>query len=163
MNLRTTLTLFVFALLAAGCATTSRVPQGAEHENVRDLRPEESTAGAKLLLIARGLVGTPYRFGGDDPRGFDCSGLVVYSFERIGVDVPRTAADQRRAARTVKRAELEPGDLVFFRTSSRRVDHVGIYAGDGRFIHAPSSGRVVSYADLDDPYYLTHFAGAGRF
>ena len=76
--------------------------------------------------------------------------------------MPRTAADQRHAARPVSRGDLTPGDLVFFRTSARRVDHVGIYAGEGKFIHSPRSGSVVSYGYLDDPYYRSHFVSAGR-
>ena len=157
MKIRQPLTIFVIAFLAAGCSSVPR-------QTVGDWRPAErvSTEGAQLVRVATGLIGTPYKFGGDDPRGFDCSGLVFYSFDRLGIEVPRTAADQRRAARSVDPESLSPGDLVFFRTSARRVDHVGIYAGEGRFIHAPRSGAVVSYAYLDDPYYREHFVSAGR-
>jgi cell wall-associated NlpC family hydrolase len=116
-----------------------------------------------VVRVAAGLIGTPYKYGGQDPgKGFDCSGLVFYSFEQLGLDVPRTAADQRHAATPIARAALSPGDLVFFRSSARRVDHVGIYAGEGKFIHAPSKGAVVTYAYLDDPYYRAHFVSAGR-
>jgi cell wall-associated NlpC family hydrolase len=121
------------------------------------------TAGEKIVSIAAKYLGAPYRYGGDSPKGFDCSGLVFYSFEQLGLRVPRTAADQRKAAERVKRSNLEPGDLVFFRSSRGRIDHVGIYAGDGKFIHAPNSGSVVSYAYLDDPYYQSHYVSAGRF
>ena len=167
VNLRTGLAVFLMAFIAGGCASTLRVPQqpGGPHERAAAAPSEnlELTAGEKIVSIAAGLIGTPYRYGGDSPKGFDCSGLVFYSFERMGLIVPRTAAEQRRAAERVKRAKLAPGDLVFFRGSKGRVDHVGIYAGDGRFIHAPNSGQVVSYGDLDDPYYRSHFVGAGRF
>lgn len=115
------------------------------------------------MRVASTLIGTPYRYGGEDPSGFDCSGLVHYSFNRLGLKVPRTAAAQRKAASRVQRDELEPGDLVFFRTTRGPVDHVGIYAGEGRFIHSPRAGQVVSYAYLDDPYYRKHFVSAGRF
>lgn len=164
MDLRPTLTIFVVSFLAGGCAGTPRVPSapGAEREPVGEVRAAGESAGEKLVRIASSYIGTPYKFGGDDPRGFDCSGLVFYSYDRLGLQVPRTAADQRRAAQHVKRNELTPGDLVFFRTTARSVDHVGIYAGDGRFIHAPRSGHVVSYAYLDDPYYRAHFVSAGR-
>jgi murein DD-endopeptidase len=167
VNLRTSLAVFIMAFIAGGCASTMRVPQqpGGPHER-GPLAPAvkaELTVGEKLVGVAAGFIGTPYRYGGESPKGFDCSGLVFYSFEKVGQKVPRTAADQRRAAERVKRDELEPGDLVFFRSSKGRVDHVGIYAGDGRFIHAPNSGKVVSYGYLDDPYYRSHFVSAGRF
>jgi cell wall-associated NlpC family hydrolase len=113
--------------------------------------------------MAASQLGIPYRYGGDTPgKGFDCSGLVFYSFEQLGMKVPRTAEDQRRAAERIKREKLEPGDLVFFRTTKGRIDHVGIYAGEGKFIHAPNTGKVVTYGYLDDPYYRTHFVSAGR-
>ena len=115
---------------------------------------------------ARTLLGTPYRYGGSEPAtGFDCSGLVSYVHSREGIVVPRTAATQFAAARRVEPGELRAGDLVFFRLvpGSRDVTHVGIYVGDGRFVHAPQSGRNVVEASLDDPYYRERFAGAGRF
>jgi cell wall-associated NlpC family hydrolase len=165
IDLRGTLTVFVIAFIAGGCAGTPRAPSiPAENptEVVGESRPATSE-GEEIVRVAAGLIGSPYRFGGADPRqGFDCSGLVFYSFDRLGVEVPRTAADQRHAAKPVTRDELTPGDLVFFRSSGRRVDHVGIYAGEGRFIHAPSKGAVVTYAYLDDPYYRAHFVSAGR-
>ena len=165
VNVRNCLGIFLTAFLAAGCATAVRQLPGGPHPAVVAAPAEvESTAGEKVVSIAAGMIGTPYRYGGESPKaGFDCSGLVFYSFERMGRKVPRTAADQRKAAERVDRSDLEPGDLVFFRSSKGRVDHVGIYAGEGRFIHAPNSGSVVSYAYLDDPYYRTHFVSAGRF
>jgi cell wall-associated NlpC family hydrolase len=162
MNLRP-LAVFVIAFIAGGCASVPRHPSPIAAERIAvGNPPDQDSAGEKLVRVAVGLIGTPYKFGGDDPRGFDCSGLVFYSFDRLGIEVPRTAADQRRAARGVKPDALTPGDLVFFRNSARRVDHVGIYAGEGKFIHAPRSGQVVSYAYLDDPYYRAHFVSAGR-
>jgi cell wall-associated NlpC family hydrolase len=123
--------------------------------------------GTVIARTAAQLIGAPYQFGGADVQGFDCSGLAVYAHERVGLQIPRTAEEQRRAAHPVALQALEPGDLVFFRIrhhlGGRRVDHVGIYAGDGKFIHAPRSGGVVSYADLHDGYYRKHLAGAGRF
>jgi cell wall-associated NlpC family hydrolase len=168
VNIRTTLAIFLTAFVAGGCASAVRIPQlpGGPHERAMVVPPGEvePTSGEKVVDIAAGLIGTPYRYGGESPRkGFDCSGLVFYSFEQMGLKVPRTAADQRKAAERVKRIDLEPGDLVFFRGSKGRVDHVGIYAGDGRFIHAPNSGSVVSYAYLGTPYYRSHFVSAGRF
>jgi murein DD-endopeptidase len=174
VNLRITLAIFIMSFVAGGCASTLRVPQqpGGPHPATRPAEPQlragesspgESSPGEKVVSIAQGVIGSPYRFGGESPKGFDCSGLVFYSFDRLGVKVPRTAADQREAAERIKRDDLAPGDLVFFRSSKGRIDHVGIYAGEGRFIHAPNAGKVVSYAYLDDPYYRKHFVSAGRF
>jgi cell wall-associated NlpC family hydrolase len=125
--------------------------------------PATSAAGAGIASLAATLVGTPYQFGGADQQGFDCSGLALYVHERLGIAIPRTAAEQQRAARPVPRAELAPGDLVFFRIRTRHVDHVGVYAGGGRFIHAPRAGQAVSYAHLDGDFYARHFVSAGRF
>jgi len=124
---------------------------------------ETDEQGAVIARVARHLIGTPYQFGGADAAGFDCSGLAVYAYESVGLDIPRTARDQNQAAQPVAQGELRPGDLVFFRISARHVNHVGIYAGGGRFVHAPHRGDVVSYASLDDPYYRRHFVRAGRF
>jgi cell wall-associated NlpC family hydrolase len=166
VNFRTPLAVLTLAFIVAGCASSPRVPQvGGPHERARSAAPVEAepTAGEKAVSIAARFLGTPYRYGGDSPQGFDCSGLVFYSFEQAGLKVPRTAADQRKAAEHVRRSNLEPGDLLFFRSSKGRIDHVGIYAGDGRFIHAPNAGSVVSYAYLDQPYYRSHYVSAGRF
>ncbi|HEY8508838.1 MAG TPA: C40 family peptidase [Steroidobacteraceae bacterium] len=149
---RATWAVVLAAALLAGCSSAPRKPE-----------PPAQTAGAQLVGIATQLIGSPYRYGGTGPREFDCSGLVHFSHEKLGIPVPRTAADQRRAARAVPLNDLRPGDLVFFRIASRKVDHVGIYAGNGRFIHAPGRGKVVSYAWLEDPYYRSRFVGAGRF
>ena len=83
--------------------------------------------------------------------------------EQVGLVIPRTAAAQQRAAHAVPLAQLAPGDLVFFRIRTRGVDHVGIYAGGGRFIHAPHAGQVVGYADLRHGFYARHLLSAGRF
>jgi murein DD-endopeptidase len=119
--------------------------------------------GVPIARSAAQLVGAPYHFGGADLQGFDCSGLAVYVYGRAGMEIPRTANEQQRAARPVASDALSPGDLVFFRIHSRHVNHVGIYTGDGRFIHAPRSGGTVSYANLSAGYYHKHFVGAGRF
>jgi cell wall-associated NlpC family hydrolase len=165
VDLRVTLTIFIVAFIAGGCAGTPRAPSNPVETSgavVGESRPSTSM-GEEIVRVAAALIGSPYKYGGANPhQGFDCSGLVFYSFDQLGVEVPRTAADQRHAAKPVTRDELTPGDLVFFRSSGRRVDHVGIYAGDGRFIHAPSKGAFVTYASLDDPYYRAHFVSAGR-
>ena len=126
---------------------------------------ESATAdpGRAVLEAAETRIGTPYRYGGSGPDAFDCSGLVAYAHPQIGIAVPRTAAEQFSKATPVERRELRPGDLVFFRLSGRDVGHVGIYAGDDRFVHAPQSGGHVRLASLEDEWYRQRFVGAGRF
>lgn len=118
----------------------------------------------RLVEVARSMLGTPYRYGGDSPRnGFDCSGLVQYTYQQAGLDIPRTTGQQYRSVQHIPSRFLRPGDLIFFSTKYNRfVSHVGIYLGDNRFIHAPSSGKTVSVASLKDPYWRRHFASAGR-
>ena len=129
----------------------------------RELEPP-GDGGIPVARAAAQLVGAPYHFGGADLQGFDCSGLAVYVYARgAGVEIPRTANAQQAAARPVSEDALSPGDLVFFRIHSRHVNHVGIYTGGGRFVHAPRSGEAVSYGTLGSGYYHKHFAGAGRF
>ena len=125
-------------------------------------RSAAANPGAAALLAAESRIGTPYRYGGSGPDAFDCSGLVAYAYQQVGVSVPRTAAQQYALARPVPRSELRPGDLVFFRSSGREVSHVGIYAGDGQFVHAPQTGGQVRTANLDDEWYRQRYAGAGR-
>ncbi len=125
--------------------------------------PEQLEQGSAIASAASALIGTPYHFGGADAGGFDCSGLALYVHERVGLNIPRTAAEQQHAARPVPLAEILPGDLVFFRIRKRGIDHVGIYTGAGRFVHAPHAGVAVSAAELSGGYYARHIVSAGRF
>lgn len=117
-----------------------------------------------FLKEAQRFVGVPYRYGGTSPRGFDCSGLVYYTLKHTGISVPRTAHAQYLHAIPVKKAELRPGDLVFFRTNrrTRRITHVGIYLGDNQFIHARSGGKKVDITSLSNSYYKKRFVRGGR-
>lgn len=117
---------------------------------------------SELIDYARGMLGTPYVWGGATPDGFDCSGLVQYSFDQIGVEVPRTAALQFEASQPVAIDSLRPGDLLFFDTTDQ-YSHVGIYVGDGRFIHAPRSGRDVTVSNLHSHYWNAALSRAGSF
>ena len=104
-----------------------------------------------------------FPYGGNTPRGFDCSGLVQYAHHQAGIPVPRTARGQRRSASRVSMARLQPGDLLFFTLAGSKTSHVGVYVGDGDFIHAPSSGKRVSRATLDNPYWSRSLVGAGHY
>lgn len=120
-----------------------------------------SSPGRQAALVALEQVGVPYRYGGNSPQGFDCSGLVQYSYGHAGVAVPRTTGQLWSVARTVERRELRAGDLLFFSIEGK-MSHVGMYLGDARFVHAPQSGRRVSVASLDSPFYSAALLRAGR-
>lgn len=115
-----------------------------------------------LLDYAAEFLGVPYVYGGSTPDGFDCSGFTSYVYKALVGPIPRIAQSQFDAAEYVSREDLIPGDLVFFGSSSYSVSHVGIYVGDGQFIHAPHTGDVVKYEYLDN-YYSNRFQGGGRF
>jgi cell wall-associated NlpC family hydrolase len=119
--------------------------------------------GAAIASVATQQVGTAYEFGGADLGGFDCSGLALYAYAQLGISIPRTAAQQQHAAQPVPLSALQPGDLVFFRMRGHAIDHVGVYVGAGRFVHAPHRGVAVASAQLSDSYYARHLVNAGRF
>ncbi|MCZ6560392.1 MAG: C40 family peptidase [Gammaproteobacteria bacterium] len=121
----------------------------------------EPTLGKQLARTATQMIGVPYVYGGSTPKGFDCSGLVYYSYQQAGMSVPRTSQAQFKAARPVSLSAAQPGDLLFFR-GGRKISHVAIYIGNGYFVHAPSSGKTVSVANIKDAYYREHFDRVGR-
>jgi len=118
-----------------------------------------------LVETARRFIGTPYRWGGESARsGFDCSGLTMTVYRLNGLELPRNSRSQFRAGRPVTRDALQRGDLVFFATGSRgRVSHVGIYSGQGNFIHAPRKGKTIRTASLSSGYFNTRYVGARRY
>lgn len=120
-----------------------------------------SGIGQKAAAVALDQVGVPYRYGGSSPRGFDCSGLVQYSYSRVGKRVPRTTGQLWSSTAAVERHELRAGDVLFFKIAGK-MSHVGLYLGERRFVHAPSSGRAVTIASLDSPFYKDAFLRAGR-
>ena len=116
-----------------------------------------------VLSRAFALLGTPYRWGGTSTDGFDCSGLVGYVFRNaLGIELPRVSRDMANTGASVDRSQLTAGDLVFFSTHSKGVDHVGIYVGDGKFLHAPRTGRDVTVSNLDTGYWSGKFIQARR-
>lgn len=154
--MRAFLALVVLAL--AGCASTpQRAPTASAGSTKPSLERSEQAAGYALTM-----VGKPYRYGGSSPKGFDCSGLVMYSYKSAGVALPHSTDKQRSASRSVKVAELRRGDLLFFNQEGKKFGHVAIYVGDGRFVHAPSSGKSVRSDRLDSPYWKKHLSEARR-
>jgi len=125
-------------------------------------KQSEANIGASAAKHAVDVRGKPYRAGGSTPRGFDCSGLVHYSYAQVNTKLPRSTEGLWANSRAVPRKEIRPGDLLFFHQEGKRNSHVAIYIGGDRFVHAPSSGKKVSTASLSDPYWRRHFAAARR-
>ena len=126
-------------------------------------KPTGSVTGSQIVETAKQYLGVPYVYGGSTPKGFDCSGLVYYVLKSHGIKVSRSSAAMYKCGTPISKSELQPGDLVFFQgTYKAGISHVGIYVGNGKFIHSPQSGDVVSYADLNSAYYTSHYYGAIR-
>ena len=151
----------ISAILAATLAACSSLPLAP------DVRPGAVGAQAadpvraRIVFTAMQMVGVPYQWGGSSPAGFDCSGLVQYVYANAGLPVPRTAAAQMDASTPLTLEQAQAGDLLFFRDGSR-TSHVAIYLGQGRFVHAPNSGRQVSLDSFGNAYWRMRFARAGR-
>ncbi len=129
-----------------------------------NLAPQASGRVQAVLQKALALLGTPYRWGGTSPDGgFDCSGMVGYVFRSaLGIELPRVSREMAKDGEKVDRGSLAVGDLVFFSRRGKRVDHVGIYVGDGRFVHAPRTGRDVTVSSLTEGYWSRKFLQARR-
>ena len=127
--------------------------------------PADAPARRALLSQAHQVLGVRYKYGGETPyEGFDCSGLTQYVYRHAnGFTLPRTAAEQSQASRTISFNEMKPGDLIFFRTSGTKVNHVGIYVGRGQFIHAASGGGRVSVDTLSKTYWQQRLVKFGTF
>lgn len=125
--------------------------------------PAGSSKGEQMVAEAKKYLGTKYVWGGASPSGFDCSGLLLYVAKKFGIDLPHSAAQQATKGTAVDKANLQPGDMVFFKTDgSGNVSHAGMYVGNGQFIHAPKTGDVVKISNINDSYYQDKFAGARR-
>ncbi|MBP3674697.1 MAG: SH3 domain-containing protein [Oscillospiraceae bacterium] len=123
-----------------------------------------TATGAKIVETAKKYLGVPYVWGGASPSGFDCSGFVYYVTRSLGFNTSRTLSAMYKQGTPVEKSDLQPGDIVFFKNTYKSgISHVGIYVGDGKFIHSPHTGSVVSYADLNSDYYTNHYYGACRF
>jgi cell wall-associated NlpC family hydrolase len=142
--------LFAVALLATGCSS----------DPVIDTPTRDSAVQAST--VAASMVGKPYRYGGHSPRGFDCSGLVYYSYQRAGLTVPRSTESLRQATHKIAVSRLTLGDLLFFNQDGKFSSHVAIYLGHDRFVHAPSHGKQVRVDYFSDDYWQRHFVDARR-
>jgi cell wall-associated NlpC family hydrolase len=167
---------WLYSVLFAACAAAQAAPLVAAEddmagfmaekgllEQIQQVRTKVADRTSELVVTAMGFLGVPYRRGGNDARGFDCSGFVRSMYERtIGLVLPRLAKDQAAATQPIEKKELQPGDLVFFNTMKRAFSHVGIYVGDGKFIHSPKPGAQVRVEDMQQSYWARRFDGARR-
>lgn len=152
------LTITMLGILPA-CSSQSGTAR--DHSETRVPVAAKQDLGERAAEIALQQIGVPYRYGGSTTTGFDCSGLVQYSYSRAGKNVPRTTGQLWSSTSTVRRDDLRAGDLLFFSIDGK-MSHVGMYVGEEQFVHAPSSGRTVSVADLNSPYYASALLRAGR-
>ena len=150
-------------LAIALCIPPAFAAPTAEADAPRAVMPSED-AMADLVLQAVSLMGIAYRFGGNTPvSGFDCSGFIRYIFQRsAGIDLPRTAAEQAQLGRPIEREELKPGDILFFNTRGFKYSHNALYLGNGRFIHAPRTGKNIEIGHLSSEYWSGRVNGGRR-
>ncbi|MDD5383881.1 MAG: C40 family peptidase [Gallionella sp.] len=146
--------LTLLILLLGACSTTPSTPQ-------------IQTSGGRMndvALYALSLADTPYRYGGNSSdNGFDCSGFVQYVYlNTLGIKLPRTSTEMSRAGEPLDAGQLHPGDLVFFNTRQQPFSHVGIYVGEERFVHSPSSGKAIMVASMREKYWRSRYDGARR-
>lgn len=153
--LRTGLLLLVLlCLLLQGCGKSKVGDSGAAGSRVK--------SGHAVAATAKSQIGRKYKYGGTSPKtGFDCSGLIHWSYKQHGVTVPRQAKDQAKAGWAVTKSQLKPGDIVVFRISSRSGIHTGLYSGKGKFVHSPSSGKPIREDSLSSDYWQRRYV-AGR-
>jgi cell wall-associated NlpC family hydrolase len=149
---RLVIVLIAASLVACGSQPVQAPAHGAA---------QRSNAANHAAAVALQQVGTPYRYGGSSPNGFDCSGLIHYSYLRAGKNVPRTTGALWSGTQEVPRGQMQVGDVLFFRVEGK-MSHVGMYIGDDQFVHAPASGRVVSVASLQSGFYRKALIRAGR-
>jgi len=148
-------------IILSGCSTLgskSPSPKNAQ------FKQDTSVGTEDISIAAVGLVDVPYRFGGNTPKGgFDCSGLIVYVYNKAaGIKLPRTIQQMSNQGRSIDGQAPAPGDLVFFNTTGEKYSHAGIYVGHGRFVHAPSAGGTVRLDYITSPYWAAKFTEARR-
>jgi cell wall-associated NlpC family hydrolase len=149
---------FIIAILFSGCASVAAPQASHREQSWGETEPQRHP----VVSIAEKLKGKPYSYGGFTPEGFDCSGFVYYAYRQAGKSIPRTTKAQFQASNRLSIEDAQPGDLLFFRINSRKLSHVGLYAGNGRFIHASTSRKQVADASLNDSYWNRRLIGVGR-
>ena len=147
------LTMGIAVLLVTGCASAP----------TKHVAGYSASAGDKAADTALTMIGRPYKYKGDMPAGFDCSGLVRYSYLTAGMDVPHGTSALRNSTRSVGLRNARKGDLLFFNQSGKKYSHVGIYVGDDQFVHAPSTGGFVRRDSITDAYWKKHYLDTRRF
>ncbi len=168
---------WLFLLLLTACPLAQAAPPASGEDDVARFMADKglieriervsntvSDRASDLVVTAMGFLGVPYRRGGNNAEsGFDCSGFVRSMYERtVGLVLPRQAREQAAATQTIDKQDLQPGDLVFFNTMKRAFSHVGIYVGEGKFIHSPKPGAQVRVEDMGQSYWKARFDGARR-
>jgi len=150
------LALLMALLLSACSASLPRDGGGTSSgEPVSEVR-------RMIVLEALGQIGRPYRYGGTSPEGFDCSGLTQYVYRQAGVSIPRSTKEQHVAGQVISLRDAAPGDLLFYRFSGGKVDHVAVFLGEGKAVHAPARNRSVIVAQVSDPAWTSRFVDAVR-
>jgi cell wall-associated NlpC family hydrolase len=154
--------IFIYIFLSlSGCASFGSKNNAAK---VAQFKQDTSVGTEDISIAAVGLVGVPYRYGGNNPKGgFDCSGLIVYVYSKsANIKLPRTIQEMSSKGQSVENQAPAPGDLVFFNTTGEKYSHAGIYVGQGRFVHAPSAGGTVRLEYITTPYWAARFTEARR-
>jgi len=158
--------LFTFVVACTGKQQPTVQESSVTTDQKPSISPEKAleSPGTQALDVARKMLGSPYRYGGTDPKGFDCSGLTMVCYRLNGLNLPRVSRNQFQAGRWVPKAQLRPGDLVFFATKGgQRVTHVGMYIGEGKFIHAPRTGKNVRIEKLSNSFFTKTFMGGRSY
>jgi cell wall-associated NlpC family hydrolase len=151
--MRKVLLILGIGLLFAGCASAP----------TKHVTGYTVSAGDKASDTALTMIGRHYKFKGDTPAGFDCSGLVRYSYLTAGMDVPHSTSGLKNSTHSVGLRNARKGDLLFFVQEGKKYSHVGIYVGNDQFVHAPSTGGVVRKDSIADPYWKQHYLDTRRF
>jgi cell wall-associated NlpC family hydrolase len=174
-NVKSLIGTIALAVVTSACASTGAVPRPFPIPATPSSPPSADSAGSAASARTAGAVdgyavagtalalrGAPYRSGGSDPNGFDCSGFTQYVYSQYGIPLPREVREQYRAGKRIDPSDLAPGDLIFFATTDPDVSHVAIAIGGDQFVHAPSSSGVVRVEYMSGSYWAPRFVGARR-